>query len=52
MRVPPRLVRRLLLAPVLLLLEGALVLASPVLALVARLLGGRRARRAHAITVE
>jgi 1-acyl-sn-glycerol-3-phosphate acyltransferase len=52
MRVPPRLVRRLLLAPVLLLLEGALVLASPVLALVARLLGGRRALRALAITVE
>jgi 1-acyl-sn-glycerol-3-phosphate acyltransferase len=52
MRVPPRLVRRLLLAPVLLVAEGALVVASPVLALAARLLGGARALRAVMITVE
>jgi 1-acyl-sn-glycerol-3-phosphate acyltransferase len=52
MRVPPRPVRRLLLAPVLLLLEAALVVVAPVLALMARLLRSRRAVRALAITAE
>jgi 1-acyl-sn-glycerol-3-phosphate acyltransferase len=56
MPVPPTLVRRLLLAPLVLVAEGALVVLSPVLALIAAvagpLSGGWRALRAVAIAVE
>jgi 1-acyl-sn-glycerol-3-phosphate acyltransferase len=56
MRMPPTLVRRLLLAPVLLLVEAALVVVSPVLAVLAAVaapfIGGWRALRALGITVE
>jgi len=56
MRVPPTVVRRLLLAPLVLLVDAAIVLGSPVLVLVAALLwplaGGSRPLRVVAITVE
>jgi 1-acyl-sn-glycerol-3-phosphate acyltransferase len=55
MRVPPTLVRRLLVAPALLLAEAAMVVVSPVLAVLAAaaapFIGGRRALRALGITV-
>ncbi len=56
MRVPPTLVRRLVLAPLVLLVELAVVVASPLLALVATLAsplaGGWRPLRTVAIAVE
>jgi 1-acyl-sn-glycerol-3-phosphate acyltransferase len=55
MPVPPRLVRRVLLAPLVLLLEGALIVASPLLALIALVLApvaGSRPLRAIAIGVD
>jgi 1-acyl-sn-glycerol-3-phosphate acyltransferase len=56
MPVPPTLVRRLLLAPLVLLAEAAFLVASPLLALVAILLapvaGGSRPLRALAIAVD
>jgi len=55
MRVPPRIVRRFVITPVVLVLEAAFLLASPALALAAALasplLGGRRPLRALAIAV-
>ena len=55
-RVPPTLVRRLLVAPLVLLAEAAFLLASPLLALLAILLapvaGGSRPLRALAIAVD
>jgi len=55
MRVPPTIVRRVLVAPVVLLVEAAVVIVSPLLGLVAALLsplvGGRRLLRLLAIAV-
>lgn len=56
MRVPPTVVRRVLVAPALLLVEAAMVVVSGVLAALAAVaapfLGGRRALRALAIAAE
>jgi 1-acyl-sn-glycerol-3-phosphate acyltransferase len=52
MPVPPRLVRRLVLAPLLLAVEAVVIVASPVAGLIGAVAAGRRALRAAAVTAE